>query len=61
MALPVPATAPDVTHNAVDSELASGGKIMVVQSAGTHGCRRANTVRTRGSRHEMQNNTHQLH
>ena len=33
--LPVPATAPDVTHDAVDNERASGGKIMVVQSAGT--------------------------
>jgi len=33
--LPVLATAPDMTHDAVDGERASGGKIMVVQSAGT--------------------------
>ena len=33
--LPVSATAPVVTHDDVDSEQASGGKIMVVQSAGT--------------------------
>ena len=33
--LPVSANAPDVTYDAVDSEQASVGKIMVVQSVGT--------------------------
>jgi len=35
LSFPVSATAPDVTHEAVDIEQASGGKIIVENSAGT--------------------------
>ena len=58
---PVSATAPDVTHEGVDTEQASGGKIIVEYSAGTSCKSSGRECEDKSNKHETTNSTHQFH